>query len=179
MQVARRRVPQQALQPDLPAGGVHEIDTADDFRDALFIVVHDDREVIGNESVAAPHHEITGLRFESLLVRTLQAVEEAERGIVGTHPYGGFAGRAAGAAGARVDDPQGAAGCVREITPGAAAGVGVPRLQQTRQRRRMVGMAGALVDDGTVPLEAMAFQGLQNAGRGIGLFPGWIDILDA
>jgi len=25
----------------------------------------------------------------------------------------------------------------------------------------------------------MAFQGLQNAGRGIGLFPGWIDILDA
>jgi hypothetical protein len=43
----------------------------------------------------------------------------------------------------------------------------------------MGGMAGALVDDGTVPLEAMAFQGLQNAGRGIGLFPGGIDILDA
>ncbi len=179
VQVARRRIPEQPLQPDLPAGGVHEIDAANDFRNALLVVVHDDREVIGNESIAAPHHEIAGFGFESFLVGALQAIDESERRVVGTHSCRGFACRAAAAARARVDDAERAAGRVRKVPAGAAAGVGMPRLEQPRQRRRMGGMAGALVDDGAVPFEAVALQGLQNARCGGGLLPGRIDILDA
>jgi hypothetical protein len=43
----------------------------------------------------------------------------------------------------------------------------------------MCGVAGALVIDGPVPLEAKALQRLDNEIGGGRLFPGWIDILDA
>ena len=79
MLVARRRESEQALQPDLPASRVHQVDSADDFGDALLMVIHDDRQVIGDESVAAPHDEIAGFGLEPLLVGALQAVDEAER----------------------------------------------------------------------------------------------------
>jgi hypothetical protein len=39
--------------------------------------------------------------------------------------------------------------------------------------------AGALVDDGSVPLEAVALQGLDDPGGGSRVLPGRIDILDA
>jgi hypothetical protein len=57
--------------------------------------------------------------------------------------------------------------------------IGVPRVQQARQCRRMGGMTGILVDDGPVPFEAVPFQSLDDALRGSRLFAGRIDILDA
>ena len=41
------------------------------------------------------------------------------------------------------------------------------------------GLAGALVNDRAVPLEAIMLQCLQDALRCVRLLPGWIDILDA
>ena len=58
VQIVRRRVRQQPLQPDLPASRIHQIDATNDLRDALPVIVDDDREMVGNETVTAPDDEI-------------------------------------------------------------------------------------------------------------------------
>jgi hypothetical protein len=51
VRVVRRRVRQQSLKPDLPASRIDQIDATNDLRDALLVVVDDDREMVGNEPV--------------------------------------------------------------------------------------------------------------------------------
>ena len=74
----RRAKAQRPLQKYLPRRAREEIGTADDFSYPLALVVHHDREVIGNGSVTSPDDEIARFDLAVLLVCALELVKELD-----------------------------------------------------------------------------------------------------
>ena len=106
MHVCRGSIAKQLLQPDLPLGGVHDVDATHDFRDALEFVVDDHGELVGDQAVAASNDKVAGFALEPLRLRTLEPVDKCDRLVVGAYADRRIVGLAAVAAGARVDDAE-------------------------------------------------------------------------
>lgn len=74
----RRAKAQRPLQKYLPRRAREEIGTTDDFGNPLPLVVHHDREVIGNGSVASPDDEIARFDPAVLLACALELIHELD-----------------------------------------------------------------------------------------------------
>src|SRR2546421_23206 len=79
VQVRRRRKTEPALQPDLARCRGKQIGTAHDVGNALRCVVHDDCELIREQTIGAPDDEIADLPLEPLLVPSLEPIAEGNR----------------------------------------------------------------------------------------------------
>jgi hypothetical protein len=97
MQIARRGQRERALQHDLPRRGGEEVCAAHHVGDALLGVVHHDRELVREEPVAPPQHEIAHLARDVLPDAALHPILELDA-----------AGRHAQAPGARLVGGDGA-----------------------------------------------------------------------
>ena len=113
---------------------IEQVDATHDLGNAVLVVVYDDGQVVRDEAVAAPDDEIAGFRFQPLPLRSLQPVGKCDAGFVRAHAYRGLLRRTSGAACARIDDPEGAAGRVGQVTAGAAAGIGMTGVAQAATR---------------------------------------------
>ena len=116
----------------------HQVGAAHDGGDALRRIVDDDRELIGDEAVGAPDHEVADVPREVLLLRTLQQVAEADRHRIDADAHRACAPdarRDRGAAGARIDALAGGAGRQRlEVASRACAGKGGAGGGELRER---------------------------------------------
>ena len=76
-------VAEQPLQPDLSLGRVHDVDTAYDLRNAFELVVHNDRQLVGDKAIPAPDNEVAGLGLKALSLLALQGIGEGDWLVVG------------------------------------------------------------------------------------------------
>jgi hypothetical protein len=61
MHRARERETKQTLKLALSCGGAQEVATANNIRDPIGCVIHDDCEVVGPGTVCSPQNEVTDL----------------------------------------------------------------------------------------------------------------------
>ena len=99
-------ITEQLLQPDLPWGRIHEIDTTDDIRNSLQVVVDNNGQLVGNQSIFAQHDEVAEFGLQSLRLPTLKFVNKRYFRIVGEHPKRSFGCLGACATGSGVNGSQ-------------------------------------------------------------------------
>lgn len=121
--VARRPIPEESLQPDLARCRVQNIDPANDLGDALQFVIDNDRQLVRDEAVPPLDDEVPGFRFEMLGPHPLEAVFEADRVVVGADAYRRLILLAASATEAGVDGAQRSSRGVREVLARAPTGI--------------------------------------------------------
>ncbi len=178
MQVVRLWITEESLQPDLSRRRVDQIDPAHNFGHTLQVIVDDDGELIGDQPVTAQDHEVARFGLESLRLVALQAVVKSNRFSSRTHADSHLRCIAAIAAVARIDDAHWTAWRGREIASRTAAAVGLFTIDEVTDCRVMSLAARALVDDRSVPLEAVALECRENLRCRTGLFAWGVDILD-
>ncbi len=106
------RQPEQLVEPELARRRGEQIGSADDVRDALRRIVDDDCELVGDDAVAAPQHDVAARALEQLVLRALQVVANSTTPSMRTR-----------SAGVRPSARRAARSLVAEI----AAGAGVER----------------------------------------------------
>ncbi len=74
VQIGRRRQAEEILQQNLARRGRQQVRAAHDVRYLLFAVVDDDRQLIGEQAVAAPDDKVADVAREVLTLRALEAV---------------------------------------------------------------------------------------------------------
>ena len=117
MDVVRRSITEELLQPDLPGRRVHDVDAAHDFCNTFELVIDNDSKLIGDQAVASFDDEVAGFRLQSLGLLSLETVFETDGRVIGTDSDGRLSLVAAISAGSRVDCAQWAAGCIRKVLP--------------------------------------------------------------
>ena len=178
MDVIRRVVAEQSLQPDLARCGFHDVDAAHDFSDAFKLIVYDYGQLVGDQAVAPLDDEVAGFRFEPLAVLPLETVLKDDRCILSAYPNSGFGLLAAIPTGPRVDHAQSAPGCISQVLSRTTTGVGKAISEQLIERSLMRCRAPALEDDVTVPAEPISVQSPENEIGGARLRPWRIDVLN-
>ena len=124
MDVAWSVVVEKLLQPYLPLRRIHDVDSPDDLCNAFEFIVHDHSKLVGHQPVPAPDDEVTGLTFEALGLRSLQAIDEGDRLVVCAQSNRSLFGGTPITASPGIDRTQWPACCLRQVLPGATAGVG-------------------------------------------------------
>jgi len=182
VQVARRRVPEQPLQVDLPRGGIEQVGAAHHVGHALRGVADHDGELVGKLSVGPKQHEVADLALDHLPLSALGAILEADRFTGGSNAQGTgqLARGQAVAAAAGIDlravgaKPQRRIG---DLAAGAAAPVGLSG--KAVERGLVVRRAAALVLDRAIPGEAEPVQRAQDCVGSPRLHARRVQVLDA
>jgi len=157
----------------LAGGGGEEVSAADDVGDELGGIVDDDGELVGPEAIGAFQDkvaggvgEIFGLGAEPPVVPLNFAIGDAEAAAAGW-----AAGGEAEAAGAGVEFTR------TEFGTGAAAGVDL--VAELGQGSGVGFVSLALVEDGSVPNEAIGLEGAEDTIGGAGDGAWRVKVLDA
>ena len=120
------------MQVNLPWRGVDKIDSANDFGDALLVIIDNDRQMIGDKAVPSLDHEIAGFAFKTLGHRSLQGVLEANGVIIGSYANCEFTRGTSASASAGINRAQRTSRCFGKVPAGAIAGVGKATIQEFR-----------------------------------------------
>src|SRR5260221_12395795 len=105
VQVDRRREPELLLEPDLPRCRRQQVGAAYDMGYRLFRIVDYHGELIREQTIGTPDHEVAHVALQVLLLRTLQPVDEACGPVIDIEPprVRRSSGGDAIATGARID----------------------------------------------------------------------------
>ena len=79
MQISWGGCSEQALQVNLPCGGIEQVGSSDNVGDTLVPIVHNHGELIGEEAVGAQDHKIAAVILDILGLQTLYAIGERDR----------------------------------------------------------------------------------------------------
>ncbi|MNS33496.1 hypothetical protein D3C72_656110 [compost metagenome] len=175
MQITRLRQAEQFLQVELAGRGVQQVGTANDIGDALPGVVQDHRQLISVEPVTAADHEIADFPPQMLSVLALHPVNEMVFQFRYAQADGRIVSAMAGiAAQARINP------VIRlQLFARAGAGVGQALIEQAIEHLGVGIVPLALANQVAIPLEAIAFQCLENGRLGAGFLAGWIKVFHA
>lgn len=174
MRVSRCREREGVLQRDLPCGGVEKVRSTHDLRDLLVRVVHHDGELIRERPVGSLHDEIAYGPFEILGERAEKDFFEGdmEAGSPKAICPRGLARRKTAAARAGIDAGESCVhtiGCrrrSREIRPRARTAIDDSLSKKIFQRRVVKRDARRLMDDFSIPRQAVSLESSQDVVRG-------------
>ena len=174
MQISWGGCSEQALQVNLPCGGIEQVGSAHHVGDALVAIVHNNGELIGEEAVGAQDHKIAAVILHILGLQTLYAIGERDRLV------------------RRSDPPRPRRSSVETAATGPSVALVFSNvLATTSTRIHMAGVAqtlesfeigifaSALIEHLAVPLESESLQRLKNVSRGAGLHSWRIHIFHA
>jgi len=165
---------QQPRQRDLARRRGEQVNPPDDVGDAIGGVVHDHRELVGEEAVGTPADDVAGDLRHALDELAVEPVTDRDRRC--GHPYahrrpapGGGSGVPLGGAQTRTGAGVAAAAGVRrrgegEVPARAVAAVGVPRPGQLLERLAVGAVAGRLRCRLLIPVEAEPAQVVADRG---------------
>ncbi|MNT04313.1 hypothetical protein D3C72_1388880 [compost metagenome] len=175
MQITRLRQAEQFLQVQLAGRGVQQVGTPNDIGDALPGIVQDHGQLIGVEPVAAADHEIADFPAQVLAVLALHPVEEVVLQLRYAQADGGIIGAMAGIAAQPRINP-----VIRfQLFARTGAGIGQAVIEQAIEHLGVGVVPLALANQVAIPLEAIAFQCLENGRLGAGFLAGWIKVFHA
>lgn len=176
MRIARRRQTERALQLNLPGGAFQEIRAAHHVGNLLCAIVNNHRQLIGNDAVAAPDHDVAETAQRKLAC-TLQTIFEAHGLGIGDSKTQGSRtlGRGAVAAGTGIS----ARLKLTTRAPCAHAAVGQSEALQLRDGVSKQVAAPALILNLAIPLKSEPLEGAQNLVGAARLHARGIEILDA
>lgn len=103
VQVVWRVVAEQLLQPDLTRGRVHQVYAANNISYALKVIIDNNGQLVGDQSIFAKHDKVTRLPFQVMDLLALQGVAEGYGVVIGQYANGCFGRCGAGATSARVN----------------------------------------------------------------------------
>jgi hypothetical protein len=78
MDIRRLAYSQEALQVDLPGRRGKQIGTAHNLGDFLVTIIHNNRELVGEQPIRATYDEVTDVYVESLPAQALYAIGEID-----------------------------------------------------------------------------------------------------
>ena len=185
MRIARLDRPQVSLEQDLPGRRRQQVGATDDVGDALVAVVDDYRELVSPVAVGATDHEIADFTRQLLSLSALDPIDERDGNVVDAKSPRAARlpsptiRRGPVATGARIDPISADTDrCVGEITARARALESEPTVDQCLQRRCIGIATRALVENRTIPFEAVAVEDDGKGRRGHLRFARRIEILD-
>src|SRR5580658_5587710 len=155
MQVLRRRQEERTLQIYLSGGVIQKIGSAHHVRDTLSRIVDDHRQEVGEEAVSTLQDRIPHDGRDVLVLRALQAIDEAYR--LRLHPQTSGRGRA-GISHAVTAVPW-ITLLVGELLPAARALECHPSQPKTLDGGGIVLAAIRLLEHGSIPLETEGVEG--------------------
>jgi hypothetical protein len=170
--VTGRPSSQRLLQRNLPGRAVEEIRSADDIGDLLLGIVHRDRQLIGDEGIAAPDHDIATLP-QLKPAFPLEAVREHD--LLVWNPE---AGRGRTCALWTFAAGTGITAAPVQVAPRAAAFKSVAGAAQAFERCAIELLTPTLVLDRTVPRKAERLEHLKHLIRAAGEHAWRVEILD-
>jgi hypothetical protein len=189
VQIARCRKAERALQEDLPWCRREKIGAANDIGDVLRRIVDNDGELIREQAIASPDDEIAHVLVEPLLLPSVDPIGEFDRGRGHPHPRSGSSRALGGcvtviadaiAARSRIHAFANPADGVRgKLVSRAHACIDKSALGEPGKRRFIRAGARRLAPHGSVPLEAVTLERVQDVVGGTRARTGKVDVLDA
>src|SRR5690606_36988017 len=164
------------IEPQLAWRGVQEVGSANDVGHPLGNIVHDYRQLVGDNAVAAADDEVAAAALQRLTDLALQAADEAQGALIHPDAYGVVRGKAkpARTAGARIAPVMG-----DDLPARAIAVIGQIVVEPLFDGVLIKVQPLALVDHLAVPVQAIAVQRVKYVRSGPGEVAGGIQIFHA
>ena len=158
---------------------IEQINAPDNFANALVEVVDDHSQMVGDQTIPSPDHEVAGFGFQALALCSLKRINKLDWRIICADPYGKLVALTAVSTGAWIYGTERSLLGRSKVPAGAGAGISKASRLQLCYDLVVPCCIVALVGDRAVPLEAVALQCSQNLIDGTFLLPRRVDVLDS